>query len=105
MQIESINDVWKAVCDECINKQYFTEIAYGVWFADIVPIKMENGKFTFESGTPPDYFNEDGQKWGNPVYSVEYMREDNYKYLIRRFKYMLKMFDKISKKIARSFIL
>ena len=46
MQIESINDVWKAVCDECINKQYFTEIAYGVWFADIVPIKMENGKFT-----------------------------------------------------------
>jgi len=45
MQIESINDVWKAVCDECINKQYFTEIAYGVWFADIVPIKMENGKF------------------------------------------------------------
>ncbi len=45
MQIESINDVWKAVCDECINKQYFTEIAYGVWFADIVPLKMENGKF------------------------------------------------------------
>ena len=42
-----------------------------------------------------DYFNENGQKWGNPVYSVEYMREDNYKYLIRRFKYMLKMFDKI----------
>ena len=57
--------------------------------------QMEDGKFTFESGTPPDYFNEDGQKWGNPVYSVEYMREDNYKYLIRRFKYMLKMFDKI----------
>ena len=45
MQIESINDVWKAVCDECINKQYFTEIAYGVWFADIIPIKKENGKF------------------------------------------------------------
>jgi len=45
MQIESINDVWKAVCDECINKQYITEIAYGVWFADIIPIKMEDGKF------------------------------------------------------------
>lgn len=46
MQIESINDVWKAVCDECITKEYITEIAYGVWFADIVPIKIENGKFT-----------------------------------------------------------
>lgn len=57
--------------------------------------EMENGEFTFESGTPPDYFNEDGQKWGNPVYSIEHMRDDNYKYLIRRFKYLLKMFDKI----------
>ena len=45
MQIESIKDVWKAVCDECVKRQYITEIAYGVWFADIVPIKMENGKF------------------------------------------------------------
>lgn len=44
MQIESIQDVWKAVCDECIAKQYITEIAYGVWFADIVPIEMKNGK-------------------------------------------------------------
>ena len=46
MPIESINDVWKTVCDECLKKQYITEIAYGVWFADIVPIKIEDGKFT-----------------------------------------------------------
>ncbi len=44
MQIESIHDVWKAVCDECINKEYITEIAYGVWFTDIVPLEMKNGK-------------------------------------------------------------
>ena len=53
MQIESINDVWKAVCDECINKEYITEIAYGVWFADIVPIEMKNGKFI--ASTPYSY--------------------------------------------------
>ena len=46
MPIESINDVWKTVCDECLKKQYITEIAYCVWFADIVPIKIEDGKFT-----------------------------------------------------------
>ena len=46
MPIESINDVWKTVCDECLKKQYITENAYGVWFADIVPIKIEDGKFT-----------------------------------------------------------
>lgn len=57
--------------------------------------EMENGKFTYESGTPPDYFNSDGQKWDSPVYNVENMKKDNYKYLIDRFKYHLKLFDKI----------
>lgn len=57
--------------------------------------EMENGEFTFEAGTPPDYFNNDGQKWGNPVYNVENIKKDNYKYLVDRFKYYLKLFDKI----------
>lgn len=57
--------------------------------------EMENGKFTFEAGTPPDYFNSDGQKWGNPVYNVQNMKKDNFKYLKNRFKYFLKLFDKI----------
>ena len=57
--------------------------------------EMENGEFTFESGTPPDYFNTDGQKWGNPVYNVENMKKNNYKYLVDRFKYYLNLFDKI----------
>ena len=57
--------------------------------------EMKNGEFTFESGTPPDYFNSDGQKWGNPVYNVENMKNNNYKYLVDRFKYYLKLFDKV----------
>lgn len=57
--------------------------------------EMENGKFTFESGTPPDYFNEDGQKWNSPVYNIENIKKDNYKYIIKRFKYYTKLFDKI----------
>ena len=57
--------------------------------------EMENGKFTFESGTPPDYFNENGQKWNSPVYNVENIKKDNYRYLINRFKYHLKLFDKV----------
>lgn len=57
--------------------------------------EMENGKFTFEAGTPPDYFNDDGQKWNCPVYNIENMKKDNYKYLVKRFKYHLKLFDKV----------
>ena len=57
--------------------------------------EMKNGKFTFESGTPPDYFNSDGQKWNSPVYDVENIKKNNYKYLIKRYKYYLKLFDKV----------
>ena len=57
--------------------------------------EMKNGKFTFESGTPPDYYNEDGQKWNSPVYNINNMKKDNFKYLVDRFKYYLKIFDKV----------
>ena len=57
--------------------------------------EMKDGKFTFESGTPPDYFNCDGQKWDSPVYNVENLKKKGYKYLIDRFCYHLHLFDKI----------
>ena len=57
--------------------------------------EMENGKFTYESGTPPDYFNSDGQKWNSPVYNVENMKKDNFRYLVNRFDYFLELFDKV----------
>lgn len=57
--------------------------------------EMKDGEFTFESGTPPDYFNNDGQKWNSPVYDVENLKKENYKYLIDRFKYYTKLFDKV----------
>ena len=57
--------------------------------------EMKDGKFTFESGTPPDYFNSDGQKWNSPVYNVENIKKGKCKYLIKRFKYHLELFDKI----------
>jgi len=58
-------------------------------------VYLKNGKFIFESGAPPDYFNSDGQKWGSPVYNVQNIKKDNYKYLVKRFKYYLKLFDKV----------
>ena len=57
--------------------------------------EMKNKKFTFEAGTPPDYFNSEGQKWNCPVYNVENMRKDKYRYLVDRFKYHLNLFDKV----------
>ena len=55
--------------------------------------QMENGQFTYEAGTPPDYFNQDGQKWNCPVYDIEKMKQDNFSYFIKRYKYNLELYD------------
>lgn len=57
--------------------------------------EMDGEKFTYEAGTPPDYYNSDGQKWNCPVYNVEKIKKDNYEYFINRYKYYFKLFDKI----------
>lgn len=45
------------------------------------------------AGVPPDYFSEDGQLWGNPLYDWDRMEEDGYDWWCNRLKHMLDMFD------------
>lgn len=45
------------------------------------------------SGVPPDYFSEDGQLWGNPLYAWDVMREDGFGWWIRRIDGAAKLFD------------
>lgn len=45
------------------------------------------------SGCPPDYFNEDGQLWGNPIYNWKKMSEDNYAWWLKRLKRVFSMHD------------
>lgn len=47
------------------------------------------------SGVPPDYFSEDGQLWGNPLYDWDYMTKDGYGWWIRRIDGAGKLFDVI----------
>lgn len=53
----------------------------------------DNGNPLAVGGVPPDYFSEDGQLWGNPIYNVEYMKKNKYKWWIKRFKHAYKFFD------------
>ena len=53
------------------------------------------GKPTAVAGCPPDYFSEDGQLWGNPLYNWEAMKEDGYSWWRRRIEFMLTLFDGI----------
>ena len=41
MNIESLSDIWEAVCTEC--KKSITEIAFNVWLKDLTPVSMSDG--------------------------------------------------------------
>ena len=48
---------------------------------------------TAVAGVPPDYFSEDGQLWGNPLYDWKRMREDGYLWWRTRMSFMTELFD------------
>ena len=50
-----------------------------------VPVKV--------AGVPPDYFCEDGQLWGNPLYDFPRMKQDGYGWWIRRIGGAGKLYD------------
>lgn len=45
------------------------------------------------SGVPPDFFNEDGQLWGNPLYDWDALKADGYGWWIRRIDSAFKLYD------------
>lgn len=45
------------------------------------------------AGCPPDYFSEDGQFWGNPLYNWKYHKEQGYAWWIERIKRSLEIYD------------
>ena len=47
------------------------------------------------AGVPPDYFCQDGQKWGNPLYNWDNLKKENYSLWIKRLGCALKMYDAV----------
>lgn len=54
---------------------------------------LEDGSPKLVAGVPPDYFSEDGQMWGNPLYNWELMKKQNYSWWIKRIENSLLTFD------------
>ena len=48
---------------------------------------------TAVAGCPPDAFSEDGQLWGNPLYRWELLKEDGYRWWIRRLAAAGRLYD------------
>lgn len=55
----------------------------------------EEGRPSKVAGVPPDYFSEDGQLWGNPLYNWQAMKNDGFGWWIRRVEGAGKLFDAI----------
>lgn len=59
---------------------------------DLLQLDPE-GRPLFVSGAPPDYYNLDGQKWGNPLYDWPAIREEKNQFWIDRLGFSLRLFD------------
>ena len=56
-------------------------------------IDINKGTFTNVAGVPPDYFNADGQFWGNPLYQWDVHRKDDFLWWRDRLSHQLELFD------------
>lgn len=53
----------------------------------------QQGKAAVVAGVPPDYFSENGQKWGNPVYNWPLLQADGFQWWIKRLRAQLELYD------------
>ena len=53
----------------------------------------EHGMPTVVAGVPPDYFSATGQRWGNPLYRWEVMRETDFRWWVARVRTNLRFAD------------
>ncbi len=72
---------------------YVAPDSQDVW-ADPALFQLDENYIPREvSGVPPDYFNADGQLWGNPLYDWEKMKADGYSWWKRRIQAQGKLYD------------
>lgn len=64
-----------------------------VWCNQEVYLLDEEGNPTYVAGVAPDYFSEEGQRWGNPIYNWEYLENTHFDFWVKRLAYTEKMFD------------
>jgi len=52
-----------------------------------------NGRLSAVAGVPPDYFNEEGQLWGMPLFDWDAMEKDGFDWWLKRIGKNLQWFD------------
>jgi 4-alpha-glucanotransferase len=67
--------------------------------------KLDKNKKPYKvSGVPPDYFSKTGQRWGNPVYRWDILKEREYDWWVQRLGHCLKLHDVVRIDHFRGFV-
>lgn len=72
---------------------YYTEFDSADVWSNPKNWKLDSNGKGDVAGVPPDYFNAEGQLWGNPIYNYTSMAKNKYSHLIKRFKHQEELFD------------
>jgi 4-alpha-glucanotransferase len=64
-----------------------------VWAQREIFLLDDRGQPVTVTGVPPDYFSETGQRWNNPHYDWDRMREDGFAWWRRRISRQRELFD------------
>ncbi|HEU4887282.1 MAG TPA: 4-alpha-glucanotransferase [Thermoanaerobaculia bacterium] len=65
----------------------------------------DDGQPTVVAGVPPDYFSVTGQRWGNPLYRWDVMREQGYRWWIARVRANLRFANVVRLDHFRGFVM
>ncbi|AHM60340.1 malto-oligosyltrehalose synthase [Flammeovirgaceae bacterium 311] len=93
---------WQELKTHCNNLgiQFFGDLPFyvsydsvDVWANPHIFSLDEEGNMTGVAGVPPDYFNEDGQLWGMPVFKWDVLKEEGYAWWIRRIRKNMELYD------------
>lgn len=96
------SEQWKALKNYCheLGVQLFGDLPFyvnydsvDVWSNPEIFSLDEQGRMKGVAGVPPDYFNENGQLWGMPVFCWDKLKEQNYDWWIQRIKKNLELYD------------
>lgn len=103
---------WKTVKEYANNKGiavigdipiYAAVDSVDTWAHRDVFLLGEDGYPLVGAGVPPDYFSEDGQHWGNPLYDWDALKANDYEWWLKRVERAMSQYDYIRLDHFRSF--
>jgi 4-alpha-glucanotransferase len=72
---------------------YVSHDSVDAWRSPEIFSLDKRGNMSTSAGVPPDYFNNEGQHWGMPVYRWDVLKKDRYRWWMQRLQRNMTYFD------------